>query len=121
MIKLFFITLLCVTLVFAESPQENFRNVRALDKPMTGLHAKLVRRSAQGGGAGGQAGMGGGFELGAKAGAGLGFGGEAGGGVEGGAEAGFGFGMNVGAGGQIGGGFGEEAEKRAEWAVGWTA
>ncbi|XP_025265488.1 uncharacterized protein LOC112638282 isoform X2 [Camponotus floridanus] len=46
MIKLFFITLLCVTLVFAESPLENFRNVRALDKPMTGLHAKLVRRSA---------------------------------------------------------------------------
>ncbi|XP_025265254.1 glycine-rich protein 5 isoform X3 [Camponotus floridanus] len=86
MIKLFFITLLCVTLVFAESPLENFRNVRALDKPMTGLHAKLVRRSAKGGGAGGEGGMG----------AGMGFGANAGGG--------FGFGMNGGAGGSMGAG-----------------
>ncbi|EFN60571.1 hypothetical protein EAG_03742 [Camponotus floridanus] len=66
MIKLFLITLLCVTLVFAESPLENFRNVRALDKPMTGLHAKLVRRSPPGGGgAGGEGhgGMSGGFGM----------------------------------------------------------
>ncbi|GAB1867887.1 hypothetical protein CAJAP_08966 [Camponotus japonicus] len=81
MIKLFFITLLCVTLVFAESL---LHSRDALDKPMTGLHnadnfmnggAKLVRRSAQGGPEGrpgGGAGMGGGFGFGANAGGGFG-------------------------------------------------
>ncbi|XP_025265250.1 keratin, type II cytoskeletal 5 isoform X2 [Camponotus floridanus] len=104
MIKLFFITLLCVTLVFAESPLENFRNVRALDKPMTGLHAKLVRRSAKGGGAGGEGGMGAGMGFGANAGGGFGFGANAGGGFGFGMNAGAGFGMNGGAGGSMGAG-----------------
>ncbi|XP_025265479.1 glycine-rich protein 5-like isoform X1 [Camponotus floridanus] len=106
MIKLFFITLLCVTLVFAESPLENFRNVRALDKPMTGLHAKLVRRSAHacGEGTGGmmeQEGMAAAMKAMERM---AGGGGSAGGSAGAGGQAGLGFGVNGNAG--FGGGAG---------------
>ncbi|CAL1677714.1 unnamed protein product [Lasius platythorax] len=78
MIKLFLITLLCVTLVFAHSPGQNFQD--AWKQPVNGFLSKadhhfmgrgnsLVRRSAQeepqGGGRGGGFDFGGGFNFGA--------------------------------------------------------
>ncbi|XP_070165825.1 protein suex-1-like [Polyergus mexicanus] len=102
MIKLFLITLLCATLVFADSPVQDLQD--AWEKPVNGFSmadhlrgrdSSLVRRSAQGGGRefGGVGGEGAG---GAGGGFGGGFGGRFGGHI--GWEAG------AGAGGQGGGG-----------------
>ncbi|XP_050445537.1 uncharacterized protein LOC126848591 isoform X1 [Cataglyphis hispanica] len=91
MLKLFLITLFCATLVFANSPVQEFQDDH---------DSNLVRRSAQGGEAGGQAGFG--FDFGVNAGAGGSAGGEAGG------QAGFGFGF----GGNAGAGGGAEGEAR---------
>ncbi|KAM0732236.1 hypothetical protein ACS0PU_001778 [Formica fusca] len=83
MIKLFLITLLCATLVFADLPVQGLQDVREGQvngflgmADHLGRGSSLVRRSAQGGG--GQGGAGGGFggHMGGGAGGGAGAGGK---------------------------------------------
>ncbi|XP_072757118.1 uncharacterized protein [Anoplolepis gracilipes] len=108
MIKLFLITLLCATLVFADSSIQDFEDARK--QPVNGFrgianqftgHGNLVRRSAQGGGG-----------LGGQIGGGLGFGGQLG--------AGFGMGAGAGAGGEekAGAGGGVQGEAGAQFGIG---
>ncbi|CAL1677716.1 unnamed protein product [Lasius platythorax] len=114
MIKIFLITLVCATLVFADSPVQDFQN--EWQKPMNGLlnadhfmgrHSSLARRrppTSQGGsgGSGGEGGAGGAGEPGEP--------GEPGG--AGGAGGAGGEGGEGGGGGREGGGGGRGGRRR---------
>ncbi|XP_029673238.1 glycine-rich protein 5-like [Formica exsecta] len=105
MIKLFLITLLCATLVFADSAVQDFQDLKAWKGPVNGFlstmkhgSSSLVRRSANGGGPPG----------GPPGGGPPGGGGEGYGGASGGASGGFQIGGGMGGGMGGGGGAGSE-------------